>query len=307
MRSVERARASIGAIATHSVVLLVLGGCEPPDTPPPRMEGLPPAAVGYLDPDRVATFRLEEGAVYRFVRSRSRPWAVHLLELDLRRCEIGFRVARGDDSEARLSVAELARRSGPGVIAAVNGDFFTPESEILGVEVSDGRMRGSGRSRPVFAWRPGQMPWVGPVEWSDGILRIGDWILSANRFDPSMQVVAGFPPLLASGRLVGDLGQEAFPDFASGRHPRTAIGMDVDRRRLWMVVVDESRESEGMTLPELAGLFRALGAGNAINLDGGTSSAMVVRQEVVNRSSALTGERRVPNALVVRWDPKYCS
>lgn len=62
-----------------------------------------------------------------------------------------------------------------------------------------------------------------------------------------------------------------------------------------------------MTLPELAELFQALGARSALNLDGGGSSVMVVRGEVVNRPSDLQGERSVVNALVVRRDPGYCS
>jgi hypothetical protein len=296
-------RARVGAWA---MVALVLSSCAPPDHPPRRDEGLPGAAIAYLEPERVSTFRLEEGATYRVVRSGTNPWTVHLLDVDVRRCEMGFRVVSGRDGEPRLSVAEMAWRSEPGVIAAVNGDFFTPESLPLGVEVSDGALRGR-TSRPVFAWRPGEVPWVGPVTWAEGRLRIGPWTLSPDRFDFGMQVVAGFPPLLAGGRVVGDLEQAERPDFAAERHPRTAVGMDSRNLRLWIVVVDgRTADSDGMTLPELAQLFRALGAGDAINLDGGSSSVMVVRGETVNHSAYVTGERSVVNALVVRKDPAYC-
>ncbi len=40
-----------------------------------------------------------------------------------------------------------------------------------------------------------------------------------------------------------------------------------------------------MTLPEAARLMRSLGARDALNLDGGGSSTMTVRGEVVNRPS----------------------
>ena len=57
--------------------------------------------------------------------------------------------------------------------------------------------------------------------------------------------------------------------------------------------------SAGVTLPEAARLMRALGARDALNLDGGGSTAMTVRGRVVNRPSDLSGERPVSNAVVV--------
>jgi exopolysaccharide biosynthesis protein len=54
-----------------------------------------------------------------------------------------------------------------------------------------------------------------------------------------------------------------------------------------------------MTLPEAARLMRSLGARDALNLDGGGSTTMVVRGEVVNRPSDRGGPRRVSDALYV--------
>ncbi|MSR22994.1 MAG: phosphodiester glycosidase family protein [Gemmatimonadetes bacterium] len=301
----------IGAVRAALVVaplLLSLSGCEPPDRPPAFTAGLPPAAVSYLAPDRISTFRLEEGVTYRSVRSGARPWSLHLLEVDATRCELGFRVVRAEDREGRTPVSELAHRSEPGVIAAVNGDFFTPENLPLGPEISGGTVRGRS-SRSVFAWRPGQLPTVGPAVWSEGTIAIGSWTVSVDAPDRDIQVVAGFPALLESGVAVGDLQQSARPDFAAERDPRSAVGFDRETRRVWLVVVEGRREgvSEGMTLPELAGLFQALGVDDAINLDGGGSSVMVIRREPVSRPSDPTGERPVVNALVLREDPLYCS
>jgi len=289
------------------VGVLLVQACDPPDRPPTLAGGLPAAAVSYLDPDRIATFQLEEGVVYRSVRSSIHPWTLHLLEVDLSRCELGFRVVRAEEGEGRIPVSEMARRSEPGVIAAVNGDFFTPEDLPLGVEVSNGNLRGR-TSRPVFAWKPGSDPWLGRVEWDEDVLRMGEWSVTSGVPERDLQVVAGFPPLLEDGRTVGDLQQADRPDFAVQRHPRTAIGLDRTRNLLWLVVVDGRREgvSEGMSLPELAGLFRALGAGEAINMDGGGSSVMVIRREAVSRPSDPAGQRSVVNALVVRQDPAYC-
>jgi exopolysaccharide biosynthesis protein len=54
-----------------------------------------------------------------------------------------------------------------------------------------------------------------------------------------------------------------------------------------------------MTLDELAALMLRLGAREALNLDGGGSSALVVRGMVRNRPSDATGERAVGNALAL--------
>jgi hypothetical protein len=64
------------------------------------------------------------------------------------------------------------------------------------------------------------------------------------------------------------------------RHPRTAAGVSRDGRTLLLVVVDGRQPgwSIGATLPELARLVLDAGAWNAVNLDGGGSSAMWHRQ-----------------------------
>src|SRR3990170_3238421 len=111
-------RARVGPLVA-AVLFLGLTGCEPPDRPPALTGGLPRAAVQYLQPDRVSTFHLDDGVIYRSVRSGAHPWSLHLLEVDLGRCDLGFRVVRAEEGEGRIPVTEMARRSEPGVIAAV--------------------------------------------------------------------------------------------------------------------------------------------------------------------------------------------
>jgi exopolysaccharide biosynthesis protein len=90
------------------------------------------------------------------------------------------------------------------------------------------------------------------------------------------------------------------------RHPRTAVGIAAGGRRVLLVAVDGRQRpwSDGMTLRELADLFLALGAPTAINLDGGGSTTLVVREpsgalRIANRPSDREGERPVGNALAV--------
>jgi hypothetical protein len=294
----------IMGLALGALGLLVPAGCAAPDA----TEGLPSAAVAFLDPVRSSMEVVAAGVVYRSVQSGSRPWMTHLLEVDVSLCQVGFGVMglepQGGD---RLSVPDLARGAGPGVLAAVNGDFYTPENLPLGVEAMAGELRGR-TSRPVFAWRPGEDPRLSDVAWQGDTLKVGDWWVIRGEPDGRTEVLAGFPALLAGGAWVGDLEQGERPAFAAARHPRTAVGWDPERRRLWVVVADGRREGvvEGMTLPELAELFQALGARDALNLDGGGSSTMVVDGRIVSRPSDPGGARPVVNALVIREDPAFC-
>jgi len=121
-------------------------------------------------------------------------------------------------------------------------------------------------------------------------------------------VVGAFPQLLSGGRRVGDLEVGANPSFAAARHPRTAVGFDPSLQRLWILVVDGRQPgySDGMSLPELSGFLEALGATEAVNLDGGGSAVMVLRGRAVSRPSDAEGERPVVNALAVVRDPALC-
>jgi hypothetical protein len=191
-------------------------------------------------------------------------------------------------------------------LVAVNGDFFTPEGTPLGPELTTGALR-SLRSRPVMAWRPGRGPWIGQARIEgDTVLTVGAWRL-ADRDDGSA-VLGGYPELLDAGRRVGDLLVSANPSFAASRHPRTAVGFQSRGDVLWLLVVDgrQGDYSLGMTLPELAETFEALGASEALNLDGGGSSVMVVRGRTLSRPSDEGGEREVVNALLLREDPGFC-
>lgn len=95
------------------------------------------------------------------------------------------------------------------------------------------------------------------------------------------------------------------PAIADERHPRTAIGIRADGGVV-MATVDgrDVGYSTGVTDAELAALLADQGVSEAINLDGGGSTAMSVRQpgntfvHVTNRPSDST-ERSVPNSIIV--------
>lgn len=118
------------------------------------------------------------------------------------------------------------------------------------------------------------------------------------RWETVRQVVGGGPRLLAGGQFVGGEGFRA--SFSDRRHPRTAIGRLADGRIILLVLGGrQPYHSLGMTLIELATLLRQLGATDALNLDGGGSTTLVVRGVVVNLPSDEAGERPVGDMLLV--------
>jgi hypothetical protein len=293
------------------VVFPALVACSPPDRPPRLPGGLPPTVVPALENPKVWPLSAGPGLAYFQILAADGPWAIHLLRVDLNRCDLGFRVlkapAQGGTLGGRSRMTELSAAEGVEILAAVNGDFFTPEGLPLGTEVVEGRLY-HWATRPTFSWRPGGGPWMGlPDPQGDSVLVPGRDLLSGGAHG-AMEAIGGFPLLLQGGQRVGDLEVAERPAFAAARHPRTALGLDSRQNLLWVAVVDGRQPgySEGMTLPELAGLLEALGADEALNLDGGGSSVMVLRGVAVSRPSDATGERPVVNGLGIRRDPSLC-
>ena len=130
------------------------------------------------------------------------------------------------------------------------------------------------------------------------VARLGTWST------PPRAVVGGWPRVVTGGVNVGvvaDSLEGTMPRFSSARHPRSAIAISGDSSQLMLVVVDGRRPwSVGMSLSELADALIALGARDAMDLDGGGSSTLWIRGAVVNYPSDAAGERAVGNALFVR-------
>ncbi len=86
---------------------------------------------------------------------------------------------------------------------------------------------------------------------------------------------------------------------SAGKNPRTGMGFSQDSTKVYMLVVDgRSSLSTGLDLLPFGELFYAVGAWNAVNLDGGGSSVMFVNGEVKNTPSDGT-VRAVGNGVLV--------
>ncbi len=80
-------------------------------------------------------------------------------------------------------------------------------------------------------------------------------------------------------------------------HPRTAAGITKEGSLILMAVDGRQPGSRGVTLEELASLMHDLGVVEALNLDGGGSTTLVVNNTLVNRPRGGTSERQVMSAI----------
>lgn len=116
---------------------------------------------------------------------------------------------------------------------------------------------------------------------------------------------------IASGPLLVSDGQ--IPNFATGsffgnRHPRTAIGISADGKTVFLIVADgrSAENAEGLTIPELAQTVKWLGSNDALNLDGGGSTALWTKREGILNCPSDNGKfdhggcRKVPNIIGIK-------
>jgi exopolysaccharide biosynthesis protein len=127
-------------------------------------------------------------------------------------------------------------------------------------------------------------------------IAIGDTIATLLEMPPLteelVEMVGGGP------RLIRD--SIATVEYSDIRHPRTAVGINSDSTKVYFFTVDgrQPNYSMGMSLYELADYMLSWGVKQGVNLDGGGSTTMVVRGQVVNSPSDSGGERWVANALL---------
>ena len=112
--------------------------------------------------------------------------------------------------------------------------------------------------------------------------------------------VSGFYPVLSNGVNIGAAASTSYPDpYIHQPQPRTAFGLSRDRRYLYLTVIDGRQPgySDGSTDVETAMWMQSFGAWDAVNMDGGGSTAMYASDcggapEALNHSSYLVARGR---------------
>lgn len=253
-----------------------------------RPQWEPREDLNILLPSSVKVFeakgQLEDGKFYR---------AVHAT-VDLRDENL---VLRALGSNTLRQTTEETSRQNNGILA-INGGYFSSKASVS-LLVSDGKILSPGltpkvsrgaftmmKGRPEILWtRAGDTGSVKMMYSSASSLGNG------KEFHAN-QAVGGGPVLIREGRINVTAEQEGFGGSHVLRHPRSAIGYKDEHTLVIMVVDGRQPASAGVTLTELADLMLSAGAVEAVNLDGGGSSALVAANEVVNVPADIPGGDR---------------
>ncbi|HEY1022439.1 MAG TPA: phosphodiester glycosidase family protein [Flavisolibacter sp.] len=130
----------------------------------------------------------------------------------------------------------------------------------------------NGKAQPIFKkWKVQTAIGGGPVLVQNGSIRI-----------------TNNEELKFAGKAIRD------------KHPRTAMGYTADHKLIILVIEGRNREAAGATLVQTAQLLKDLGCIEALNLDGGGSSCLLVNGNETIRPSDKEGQRAVPAVFLIK-------
>ncbi len=166
-----------------------------------------------------------------------------------------------------------------GLAVAINTHFFSPccnlipgePKDLVGLAIAQGELVSpvsDESQRDIFIFEDG----VHDDSAFDAIMLTSIQLDQMEHFAPT-HAIAG-RTILDHGGIVasGD-------DFATARHPRTLVGLSDDHTTLYLVTIDGRQPgySTGASLAEAAAIMFHLGATMALNVDGGGSTTMIIR------------------------------
>ena len=103
--------------------------------------------------------------------------------------------------------------------------------------------------------------------------------------------------LISDGAMISPATDVVVRESTIYETARAAIGYTTEGTMIIMVVDGRQAASRGVNLEELAGLMLDVGAFEAMNLDGGGSSTLVVNNILINRPTGGTFQREVMSAI----------
>ena len=113
--------------------------------------------------------------------------------------------------------------------------------------------------------------------------------------------IRGGPVLLQNGEVLVSNNEELkFAGKATNdQHPRTCMGYTKDGKLIIMVIQGRYVDAAGATLLQEAQLLKEIGCEEAINLDGGGSSCMLINGMETIKPSDKEGQRPVPGVFII--------
>lgn len=225
-----------------------------------------------------------------------------VLEVDLKEAHLTMKASSPNEegklkTKQQMTLQALAYdKPGSRVLAAVNGDFFAKDGTPQGIYYRNGTcLKGTMTDNvcTFFAITKNKKAIIGSYDEYDSYK------------EDIQEAVGGRVRLMTNGNVL--------PQTVTALEPRTAIGV-TDDNVVYILVADGRNfwYSNGMRYAEMGAVMKALGAKNAINLDGGGSSTFIIRKiaEFEDGRFAIRNwpydnggvEREVANGLLVVTD-----
>ena len=177
-------------------------------------------------------------------------------------------------TEATSSIAEAHD-----AVLAINGDYYGVQEKGYVIRNGVVYRDKAGDSEVLCIYADGSMKIVDPSSvTAQELVDQGVW-----------QAFSFGPGLVEDGEISVSLDSEV--GRAKASNPRTAIGIIDDLHYVFVVSDGRTDDSEGVSLYELASFMEQLGVQTAYNLDGGGSSTMVFRNQIINNPTGGFGNR----------------
>jgi len=257
-----------------------------------------------------------------------RAWYVRIEES---RPEIRTRVVVSDDTDKRQTITEFAEQLQAPVL--INGGYFridlTPAKHVGILKVGGQLIHNATASvlrdgqrfflhRSAISIDDSDRVRISWVSTSGDSVFAWDWPINNQpevpgplldttfrKYLPAGDVLGAGPILIRDGKIHIAVNEEVlFGSSIPNVHPRTAVGITENQDLILLVVDGRQLVSRGVDLVELADILYDLGCVQAMNLDGGGSSALVVNGKLLNRPAGKTDEREVMSALAVFVTPE---
>ncbi|MEO6820445.1 MAG: phosphodiester glycosidase family protein, partial [Ginsengibacter sp.] len=113
--------------------------------------------------------------------------------------------------------------------------------------------------------------------------------------------IGGGPVLVQNGevKITNDEERKFSGKQMDNLEPRTAIGYTAKNKIIIFVCEGRSQDAAGLSLPAMALIMKELGCTEAMNLDGGGSSCMLINGKITNKPSSKGIQRQVPSVFII--------
>lgn len=148
-------------------------------------------------------------------------------------------------------------------------------------------------SQKPIAFLKNNQPVVSKSEVIAQVPGLSPWKVSA--------AVGGGPVLVQNGaiQITNNEERKFYGKAINDHHPRTAIGYTKDNRIIVFVCEGRRSTAAGLSLMQLAKIMKELGCEEALNLDGGGSTCMLINGKETNLPSSQGIQRSVPSVFMI--------